>query len=84
MTGKLPNGAALILTVAKYESPSGKKLQDEGVTPNVVVASAGDPADGVDEGPGPSETAPAPFKKPTVQTDDQLTKALEILKSKNA
>ena len=83
-TFELPNGAALILTVAKYESPSGKKLQDEGVTPNVVVASAGDQADGVDEGPGPSETAPAPFKKPTVQTDDQLTKALEILKSKNA
>lgn len=83
-TFDLPNGAALILTVAKYESPSGKKLQDEGVTPNVVVASAGDQADGVDEEVAPAQAAPAPFKKPTMQTDDQLTKALEILKNKNA
>jgi len=83
-TLELPNGAALILTVAKYSSPSGKKLQDEGVTPNVVVASAADQADGVDEEVGPAEAAPAPVKKPTLQTDDQLTKALEILKNKNA
>ena len=83
-TLELPNGAALILTVAKYSSPSGKKLQDEGVTPNVVVASAGDQTDGVDEEVGPSEAAPAPIKKPTLQTDDQLTRALEILKNKNA
>ena len=32
-TFELPDGAALILSVAKYESPSGKKLEDEGVTP---------------------------------------------------
>jgi carboxyl-terminal processing protease len=83
-TFDLPNGAALILTVAKYESPSGKKLQDEGVTPNVVVASAGDQADGVDDEVAPAQAAPAPFKKPTMQTDDQLTKALDILKNKNA
>ena len=29
-TFELPDGAALILSVAKYESPSGKKLQDDG------------------------------------------------------
>src|SRR6202042_1024748 len=28
-TFELPDGAALILSVAKYESPSGKKLQDD-------------------------------------------------------
>jgi carboxyl-terminal processing protease len=83
-TFELPNGAALILTVAKYSTPSGKKLQEEGVTPNVVVGSAADQPDAVEEGVGPSEAAPAPIKKPTVQTDDQLTKALEILKNKNA
>ena len=38
-TIELPDGAALILSVAKYESPLGKKLQDEGVTPNIVVAA---------------------------------------------
>ncbi len=35
----LPDGAALMLTVAKYEDPDGKKIQDDAVTPNVVVAS---------------------------------------------
>jgi carboxyl-terminal processing protease len=83
-TFDLPNGAALILTIAKYQSPSGKKLQDEGVMPNVVVASAGDQADGGDQDVGPAQPNATPFKKPTMQTDDQLTRALEILKNKNA
>jgi carboxyl-terminal processing protease len=34
----LPDGGALILSVAKYYSPSGKAIQDTAVTPNVVVA----------------------------------------------
>ena len=37
-TFELADGAALILSVAKYESPSGKKLQDDAVTPGVLVA----------------------------------------------
>jgi carboxyl-terminal processing protease len=78
---ELPDGAALILSVAQYESPSGKKLEDEGVTPDVLVAS------GMDEGAGageeePGAVAPAPVKKPGV--DVQLTKALELLKGKAA
>ena len=82
-TFELPNGAALILSIAKYESPSGKKLQDDGVTPNVMVASAADQGEAPDE-EGPATAAPAPVKKPGVQVDDQLTKALEILKNKSA
>ena len=39
---ELPDGAALILSVAKYASPLGKKIQDEAVTPNVVVAASQD------------------------------------------
>jgi carboxyl-terminal processing protease len=82
-TFELPDGAALILSVAKYASPSGKKLQDEGVTPGVLVASDLDEGAGVDE-EGPGSAAPTPAKKPSVQVDDQLTKALEILKGKAA
>ena len=84
-TFELPDGAALILSVAKYESPSGKKLQDDAVTPNIVVASAADEDDGVDD-EAPAETKPAvtTASKPTVQVDEQLTKALDILKAKNA
>jgi carboxyl-terminal processing protease len=82
-TFELPDGAALILSVAKYESPSGKKLQDDGVTPGVVVASNIDQAGGVDEDATPADNQPAP-PKPSVTVDDQLTKALTLLKNKAA
>ena len=39
-TIELPDGAALLLTVAKYEGPDGKKIQDDAVTPTVVVGHA--------------------------------------------
>jgi carboxyl-terminal processing protease len=79
-TFELPDGAALILSVAKYESPSGKKLQDEGVTPDVTVASSAEEA-AADEDGG-DDAAPAPAKKPGVQVDEQLSKALDLLKAK--
>jgi carboxyl-terminal processing protease len=82
-TFELPDGAALILSVAKYESPSGKKLQDEGVTPGVVVASNVDQAVAADEDGVPIESQAAPAK-PSVTVDDQLSKALALLKNKAA
>ncbi len=36
-TIELPDGSALLLTVAKYQGPDGKKIQDEAVAPTVVV-----------------------------------------------
>jgi carboxyl-terminal processing protease len=83
-TFELPDGAALILSVAKYESPSGKKIQDDGVTPTVLLASGQDEAVGVDEEAPVDTTTPAPVKKPGPQVDEQLTKALDILKGKAA
>jgi len=85
-TFELPDGAALILSVAKYESPSGKKIQDDGVTPDVLVASGMDDQSGVDDETEPAANAAlAPVvKKPGVQVDEQLTKALDILKGKAA
>ncbi len=94
-TFELPDGAALILSVAKYESPSGKKLQDEGVTPGVLVASAAaNDGQGDDDGaaappaptPGVLGATPAPVvpAKPAVTADEQLTKALDLLKAKAA
>jgi carboxyl-terminal processing protease len=82
-TFELPDGAALILSVAKYESPLGKKLQDEGVTPGTIVASNNPNDDGVDEDDAAATPQPAP-QKPAVSVDDQLTKALDLLKSKAA
>src|SRR5260370_3802269 len=57
-TFELPDGAALILSVAKYESPSGKKLQDDGVTPGVLVASNIDDGAAVEDDTIPADNQP--------------------------
>ena len=82
-TFELPDGAALILSVAKYAAPSGKKLQDEGVTPGTLVAS-NIPDEGSDDEEAAPEVSAAPVKKPGVQVDEQLSKALDLLKGKAA
>src|SRR5271169_3468167 len=82
-TFELPDGAALILSIAKYESPSGKKLQDDGVTPGMLVASNLDDGTGAMDEDG-AETPSAPPTKSSLSVDDQLSKALELLKSKSA
>jgi carboxyl-terminal processing protease len=68
-TIELPDGGALMLTVAKFEGPDGKKIQDDAVTPTVQVgqASEDDFAEGTTQ---PKEDVP-------------LNKALELLKAKN-
>jgi carboxyl-terminal processing protease len=82
-TFELPDGAALILSVAKYGSPSGKKLQDDAVTPDVLVAGNFEEPSGDDESETPDAATTQPAK-PAVQVDDQLTKALDILKAKTS
>lgn len=93
-TFELPDGAALILSVAKYQTPSGKKFQDEGLTPPVLVASAPEAVavdeDDEDAAPvSPTATVNAskpvvPTTKPTARIDEQLNKALDLLKAKSA
>jgi carboxyl-terminal processing protease len=68
-TIELPDGAALLLTVAKYQSPDGKKIQDDAVTPTVAVGA------GLED----EETAAPPSKN-----DDILNKGLELLKAKTS
>lgn len=77
----LPDGGALILSVAKYYSPSGKAIQDVAVTPNVVVADAQDDV-GVDDEDGAQP--PEDQTKPKNTVDDQLNKAVEVLKSRSS
>ncbi|MGD0830051.1 MAG: S41 family peptidase [Terracidiphilus sp.] len=67
----LPDGAALLLTVAKYEGPDGKKIQDEAVTPNVPAGAGASIDDEDDEG--------AP---PAAKGDVLQNKAIEVLKAK--
>jgi carboxyl-terminal processing protease len=82
-TIELPDGGALILSVAKYYSPSGKAIQDTAVTPNVVVADASDDAVVPDDEDGGAAT-PEEEAKPKNTVDDQLNKAIEVLKSHNS
>jgi carboxyl-terminal processing protease len=77
----LPDGGALILSVAKYYSPSGKALQDAAVTPNVVVADVVDDGVSPDDEDGGATAAPEDEAKPKNQVDEQLNKAVEVLKS---
>ena len=79
---ELPEGSALILSVAKYYSPSGKAIQDSAVTPNIMVADAEDDAAVPDE--DENAAPPDETKKPAVQQDDQLQKAIEVLKARTS
>jgi carboxyl-terminal processing protease len=65
-TIELPDGAALLLTVAKYQAPGGKKIPDEAVTPTVVVGQVSEE--------DYEEAAP-------VKGDEPLNKALQLLKA---
>jgi carboxyl-terminal processing protease len=79
----LPDGGAVILSVAKYYSPSGKAIQDVAVTPNVLVADEVDNVISDDDGtePPPEDE---PEAKPKNAPDDQLNKAIEVLKSRSS
>jgi carboxyl-terminal processing protease len=74
----LDDGSALLLSVAKYYGPDGKAIQDNGVTPSVVEAP-GQPAADADDDTEPTE--PEHFGD---KDDQQLQRAIEILKQKLA
>jgi len=77
----LPDGSALILSVAKYYSPSGKAIQDNAITPNVLVADIDEDAPLPDD--DQDSAAPADENKVKVpQQDEQLRKAIEVLKKR--
>jgi carboxyl-terminal processing protease len=76
----LPDGGALILSVAKYYSPSGKAIQDTAITPNVLVADNSD--DSVAPDDEDTSATPDQEAKPKPTVDDQLNKAVEVLKSR--
>jgi carboxyl-terminal processing protease len=77
---ELPDGAALMLSVAKYYSPSGKALQDTAVTPNIVVADSTDDylVPDEDENTQPDEKQE---REKRVTPDDQLKRAIDVLKN---
>ena len=78
---ELSDGSAVILSIAKYYSPSGNAIQDKAVTPNVLVADGDDDTalpDDDDSGP----VQPEDNVKQAPQQDEQLQKAVQVLKRK--
>ena len=73
----LDDGSALILSVAKYYTPSGKQIQEGGITPTVRVQEEREliPLSG-------DTAAPAEPKKPS--EDAPLKRAIELLASEEA
>lgn len=80
---EMRDNSALILSIAKYYSPSGKAIQDTAVTPNVMVADIADDA-GLPDEDQPAVPDEKKEKKPKDQTDEQLNKALEVLKNRES
>ncbi len=56
----MDDGSAVILSVAKYYSPSGKAIQDTGVTPNVAQAESDASSDIEDDNIPDTDARPAP------------------------
>lgn len=77
---EVPDGSALILSVAKYYTPNGKIIQDNGITPNVQVASSDDLAAALPD--DEDNNTPAEPQKTQPKEDDQLHRAIEVLKAK--
>jgi carboxyl-terminal processing protease len=76
---EVPDGSALILSVAKYYTSNGKVIQDTGITPNILVAASDDIVAISDD--DDSNTTEEP-QKAQPKEDDQLRRAIEVLKTK--
>jgi carboxyl-terminal processing protease len=71
----MEDGSAVILSVAKYYSPSGKAIQDTGVTPSVPLAEIEAAAADDDSSPQANE----PVQPPPAGEDMLLKKAIEVV-----
>lgn len=78
---EMPDGSALILSIAKYYSPNGKSIQDTAITPNILVADTSD--DFVAPDDDADSSAPEAPKKKDNQPDEQLRRAIEVLKNRD-
>jgi carboxyl-terminal processing protease len=77
----LADGSAVMISIAKYYSPSGKAIQDTAVTPNILVADNDDyasPDDTDDDTANQQQDV-----RPKDQPDEQLRRAVEVLKNKD-
>jgi carboxyl-terminal processing protease len=74
----MDDGSAVILSVAKYYTPDGKSIQDNGITPNEQIV---DTDQGMSEDDDTDATPQVPVKKST--EDVILKKAIEVAQKKS-
>jgi len=74
----LDDGSALLLSVAKYYTPGGKAIQDNGVTPNVAVTDTEPEEVALPEEQQPE---PPPAQPQAPREDSILKKGIEVLKN---
>jgi carboxyl-terminal processing protease len=67
----MDDGSAVILSVAKYYTPSGKAIQDVHVTPNVLQAETAAIVENDDDTPNPVNVQPV---QPTKPGEDEILK----------
>ena len=81
----IPDGSALILTVANYYNSNGKSILEEGVTPTEVIrpelAAADDNAEDDDSSGAGAQPAPPVEPRPLSPEDTVYKKAIELLKT---
>jgi carboxyl-terminal processing protease len=75
-TIQMEDGGAVILSVAKYYSPSGKAIQDSGVTPSVQLAENESTPD-VDQ-----DGNPIPGATPKSSEDNLLKQSIDLVTGK--
>jgi carboxyl-terminal processing protease len=76
----MENGSALLISSAKYYTPSGKEIQNNGIRPQVEVASEMDEVLDLTSDQELEVQPPARTTAPANNEDKQLNKAIEILK----
>ncbi len=80
---EIPDGSALILSVAKYYTPAGKAIQDTAITPNILVADNSDDFALPDDEDNNSAQPEQKKEKKDLQNDEQLKRAIEVLKNRD-
>ena len=78
----IPDGSALILSIAKYYTPNGKAIQDTAVTPNISVADNSDDFVLPDDDDNTTNAEPEKKTK-TMDNDQQLQRAIQVLQNKD-
>jgi carboxyl-terminal processing protease len=73
----------LILSIAKYYTPNGKAIQDNAITPNITVADNNDDFVLPDDEDDSTTNAEPEKKAKTLENDQQLQRAIQVLKNKD-